>query len=73
MDLHDWTRKKAALIVGVSNLYLRYSKCAFSSTNTLFATARALWKTFFQTVDDLQTIWLASLCGLFTLSLQGGA
>ncbi|MDB6081532.1 MAG: hypothetical protein JWO53_804 [Chlamydiia bacterium] len=71
MDLHDWPRKKAALIVG-SATFIFGIPSALSGTNLLFANWPELYgKTFFQTVDDFTTIWLLPLCGLFTAIFTG--
>lgn len=71
MDLWGWTRKKAVLIGG-SAAFTFGIPSALSHSNTLFANWQAIYgKTFFDTMDNLLSVWLLSIGGLITALFVG--
>ena len=71
MDLHGWTRKKAALIVGAATFTFGIPS-ALSGTKIMFANWEELYgRTFFETVDSFTTVWLLPLCGLMIAIFTG--
>ena len=71
MDLHGWTRKKAALIVGLG-IFIFGIPSALSGSDIIFSNWQELYgKTFFKTVDDLVSVWILPLAGLLTAVFIG--
>lgn len=71
MDLYDWSRKKAALLVGTATSIFGIPS-ALSQTTLLFPNWHLLYgKTFFKTVDDFVSIWLLPIGGLLTALFTG--
>jgi NSS family neurotransmitter:Na+ symporter len=70
-DLLGWSRQKAVLIVAIS-CFIFGIPSALSNTNTLFANWPAIYgKTFFQTIDDLVTLWFLPIGGLLVSIFTG--
>ncbi|WP_075883207.1 sodium-dependent transporter [Candidatus Protochlamydia sp. W-9] len=70
-DLLGWSRQKAVLIVSIS-CFIFGIPSALSNTNTLFANWPAIYgKTFFQTIDDLVTLWFLPIGGLLVSIFTG--
>ena len=66
IDLNGWTRKKAAITVGVA-LFIFGCPSALANTDLLFANWEKLYgMNFFATVDALASNWLLPLAALFT-------
>lgn len=71
MDLLDWKRKKAVLVVGAS-AFIFGIPSALSDTGTLFANWPAIYgQTFFETVDGLVSVWLLPIDGLLIALFTG--
>lgn len=71
IDLFGWNRKKAVLITGLGT-FLFGIPSALAKTNTLFANWQAIYgKNFFETVDNLVSVWLLSLGGLMIALFTG--
>lgn len=71
MDLWGWTRKKAVLSAGIS-AFIFGIPSALSDSNTLFANWKAIYgKTFFDTMDNLLSVWLLSIGGLLVALFVG--
>lgn len=71
MDLYDWPRKKAVLLIA-SGIFLLSIPCAYSGTGLLFSSWEEMYgKTFFDTVNQLVSIWLLPIGG-FLMSLFVG-
>lgn len=70
-DLLGWTRQKAVLVVAVS-CFIFGIPSALSNTHTLFANWQEIYgKTFFQTVDDIVSLWLLPIGGLMVALFTG--
>lgn len=70
-DLFGWSRSKAVLVVAVSSFIFGIPS-ALSSTNTLFANWPAIYgKTFFETIDDIVSLWLLPIGGLMVAIFTG--
>lgn len=70
-DLLGWSRQKAVLVVAIS-CFIFGIPSALSNTNTLFANWPAIYgKTFFQTIDDLVTLWFLPIGGLMVAIFTG--
>lgn len=73
MDLYGWTRKKAVLTVGIA-CFVFGIPSALSGSDTLFANWGLIFgKTFFQTIDDLVSVWLLPIGGLLISIYSGWA
>lgn len=71
MDLFGWNRKKAVLSTAIG-AFIFGIPSALSQTNTLFANwPRIYGKTFFQTADNLVSVWLLTIGG-FMIALFTG-
>lgn len=71
MDLRGWSRKKAVWLTGLAT-FLFGVPSALSKSNTLFANWSAIFgKTFFQTMDNLLSVWLLSIGGLMVALFTG--
>ena len=70
-DLMGWSRQKAVLIVAVS-CFVFGIPSALSNTNTLFANWPAIYgKTFFETIDDIVSLWFLPIGGLMVAIFTG--
>jgi NSS family neurotransmitter:Na+ symporter len=70
-DLLGWSRHKAVLVVAIS-CFIFGIPSALSNTNTLFADWPALYgKTFFETIDDLVSLWFLPIGGLMIAIFTG--
>lgn len=70
-DLFGWSRHKAVLVVAIS-CFVFGIPSALSNTNTLFANWSAIYgKTFFQTIDDIVSLWLLPIGGLMVAIFTG--
>lgn len=70
-DLLGWSRQKAVIVVGVS-CFIFGIPSALSQTHTLFANWPAIYgKTFFETVDDIVSLWLLPIGGLMVAIFTG--
>lgn len=70
-DLLGWSRQKAVLIVAIS-CFIFGIPSALSNTNTLFANWPAIYgKTFFETIDDLVSLWFLPIGGLMVAVFTG--
>lgn len=70
-DLLGWSRQKAVLVVAIS-CFIFGIPSALSNTNTLFANWPAIYgKTFFETVDDIVSLWLLPIGGLMIAIFTG--
>lgn len=70
-DLFGWSRKKAVIIVSVSCAIFGIPS-ALSNTQTLFANWSLIYgKTFFQTIDDIVSLWFLPIGGLMVSLLTG--
>lgn len=70
-DLLGWSRQKAVLVVAIS-CFLFGIPSALSNTNTLFANWPAIYgKTFFETIDDLVSLWFLPIGGLMIAIFTG--
>ncbi len=73
MDLFSWPRKKTTLLVG-AGCFLFGIPSALSGTNTLFANWPAIYgKTFFETINELVSVWMLPICGLMIAIYTGWA
>lgn len=71
MDLLGWSRKKAVLVVGCSTFVFGIPS-ALSDTSLLFANWSKIYGiTFFQTIDNLVSVWLLPVDG-FLIALFAG-
>lgn len=71
MDLLGWSRKKAVLVTGIS-CFLFGIPSALSNTHTLFSNWILIYgKNFFNTVDDIVSLWLLPLGGLMVACFTG--
>lgn len=71
IDLYGWTRKKAVLTTGIG-CFVFGIPSALSGTNWLFARWPLIFgNTFFDTVNDLVSIWLLPIGGLM-ISVYAG-
>lgn len=71
IDLYGWTRKKAVLTTGIG-CFLFGIPCALSGTGWLFARWPQIFgNTFFDTVNDLVSIWLLPIGGLMIALYTG--
>lgn len=71
MDLLEWPRKKAVIVVGVS-AFIFGIPSALSNTDTLFANWPEIYgQTFFETVDGLVSVWLLPIDGLLIALFTG--
>ena len=72
MDLFNWTRKKAVIIVGIS-CFIFGIPSALSSSYGLFENWKMIYgKTFFQSIDEtLVTVWLLPISGVCTAIFAG--
>lgn len=71
MDLWGWTRKKAVLLTGLGT-FLFGIPSALSHSQSLFANWGLIYgKTFFDTMDNLVTVWLLSIGGLLIALFAG--
>jgi neurotransmitter:Na+ symporter, NSS family len=70
-DLLGWSRQKAVLIVAIS-CFIFGIPSALSNTDTLFANWPAIYgKTFFETIDDLVSLWFLPIGGLMVAIFTG--
>lgn len=70
-DLLGWTRQKAVLVVAVS-CFIFGIPSALSNTNTLFANWPEIYgKTFFETIDDIVSLWFLPIGGLMVAMFTG--
>lgn len=70
-DLLGWSRQKAVLIVAIS-CFIFGIPSALSNTHTLFANWPAIYgKTFFETVDDIVSLWFLPIGGLMVAIFTG--
>jgi NSS family neurotransmitter:Na+ symporter len=70
-DLLGWSRHKAVLVVAIS-CFIFGIPSALSNTDTLFANWPAIYgKTFFQTIDDIVSLWLLPIGGLMVAIFTG--
>jgi len=71
IDLYGWSRKRAVLTTGIG-CFVFGIPSALSGTDWLFARWPQIFGvTFFQTVDDLVSIWLLPLGGLMVALFTG--
>lgn len=71
MDLWGWTRKKAVLLSGLAGFVFGIPS-ALSHSNSLFANWKSIYgKTFFDTMDNLLSVWLLSIGGLLVALFVG--
>lgn len=71
MDLWGWPRKKAVLASGIA-AFIFGIPSALSNSNTLFANWKSIYgKTFFDTMDNLLSVWLLSIGGLLVALFIG--
>jgi NSS family neurotransmitter:Na+ symporter len=71
MDLYDWPRKKAVILIA-SGIFLLSIPCAFSGTGLLFSSWEEMYgQTFFDTMNQLVSIWLLPIGG-FLMSIFVG-
>ena len=71
IDLFDWSRKKAVLITGVS-CFIFGIPSALALTHTLFANWQKIYgRNFFNTIDDLVSLWLLPIGGLMIALFTG--
>lgn len=70
-DLLGWSRQKAVIVVAIS-CFLFGIPSALSNTNTLFANWPAIYgKTFFETIDDIVSLWFLPIGGLMVAIFTG--
>lgn len=70
-DLLGWSRHKAVLVVAISCAVFGIPS-ALSNTNTLFANWPAIYgQTFFETIDDIVSLWLLPIGGLMVAVFTG--
>ncbi len=71
MDLLGWSRKKAVLTVGAA-IFIAGIPSALSSSDTIFANWTRLYgKSFFNTMDDLVSVWIMPVGGLLLAIFTG--
>lgn len=71
MDLLGWSRHKAVLVTGIS-CFLFGIPSALSNSHTLFSNWELIYgKNFFNTVDDIVSLWLLPLGGLMIAIFTG--
>lgn len=71
IDLYGWSRKRAVLTTGIG-CFVFGIPCALSGTNWLFARWPQIFgNTFFDTVNDLVSIWLLPIGGLMIALYTG--
>lgn len=71
MDLYEIPRKKATVWVGIACFILGIPS-ALSWSNTVFKDWHAIYgKTFFETMDNLATVWMIPICG-FSITIYIG-
>lgn len=71
MDLLDWSRKKAVIVVGIS-VFVFGIPSALSSSDSFFANWPVLYgKSFFDTINDLVSIWMLPIGGLMVAIFTG--
>lgn len=71
MDLLGWSRHKAVLVTGIS-CFIFGIPSALSNTNTLFSNWELIYgKNFFNTVDDIVSLWLLPIDGLMIAIFTG--
>jgi NSS family neurotransmitter:Na+ symporter len=71
IDLYGWSRKKAVLTTGIG-CFVFGIPCALSGTDWLFASwPKIFGSTFFETVNDLVSIWLLPIGGLMIALYTG--
>jgi NSS family neurotransmitter:Na+ symporter len=71
VDLFGWSRHKSVLVVAISCSIFGIPS-ALSKTGTLFANWPEIYgKTFFQTVDDIVSLWLLPIGGLMVAMFTG--
>lgn len=70
-DLLGWSRQKAVLVVAIS-CFIFGIPSALSNTNILFANWPSIYgKTFFETIDDIVSLWLLPIGGLMVTIFTG--
>lgn len=70
-DLLGWSRQKAVLVVAVSSFIFGIPS-ALSQTQTLFGNWIAIYgKTFFETIDDIVSLWFLPIGGLMVAIFTG--
>jgi NSS family neurotransmitter:Na+ symporter len=71
IDLLGWSRRKAVLVVGVACALFGIPS-ALSGSHTLFANWQSIYgKTFFDTVNDLTSVWFLPIGGLLIALFTG--
>lgn len=71
MDLLGWSRHKAVLVTGIS-CFIFGIPSALANTHTLFADWELIYgKNFFNTVDDIVSLWLLPIGGLMISLFTG--
>lgn len=71
MDLLGWSRKRSVIIVGVG-VFIFGIPSALSNSHSLFANWDTLYgKTFFDTINDIVSIWFLPIGGLMTSIFAG--
>jgi len=71
IDLYGWSRKKAVLSTGIA-CFIFGIPSALSGTNWLFARWPQIFgASFFETVNDLVSIWLLPIGGLMVAIFTG--
>lgn len=71
MDLLGWSRHKAVLVTGIS-CFLFGIPSALSNSHTLFSNWELIYgKNFFNTVDDIVSLWLLPIGGLMIAIFTG--
>lgn len=71
IDLYGWQRKKAVLVVGTA-CFLFGIPSALGNSDLIFPNWALIYgKSFFQTVDDLASIWLMPLGGCIVATFVG--
>lgn len=71
MDLLGWSRRKS-VIYTTAGCFIFGIPSALSASNTLFLSWPMIYgKSFFNTVNDLVSVWLLPICGLMTAIYTG--
>lgn len=71
MDLLGWSRHKAVLVTGIS-CFLFGIPSALSNSHTLFSNWELIYgKNFFNTLDDIVSLWLLPIGGLMIAIFTG--
>ncbi len=71
MDLLGWSRKKAVLITGIS-CFVFGIPSALSGSGLIFSKWSAIYgRNFFETIDNLVSVWLLPLCGVLIAVFTG--